>query len=112
MTQTNPNEISPERALEQLIANASQFQEARQVLQEWLARLGIYMAHHHGWFVGLSDQRTVGKIISQQVFPTFAQALAYALNEAQWRIMEAGAANSVGTQDKREGAGDAQEAAN
>lgn len=102
------NEITPEQALEKLIAEAGLFHEAKAILEQWLRRRGIYFAQgRQSWYVAVEHDLWVGQRMKKETFTTFGQMLSFALNEVDRKDASAGTKNAEVDADKREGAANA-----
>lgn len=80
-----------ERFIRETVDDAARFREARAVLKAWLGKLRIYIVQpsDRSWKVAADTPSAVGIWAIDQNFPTYAQALAFALDEAQRRIVTA-----------------------
>ncbi len=82
--------IDPVQFVNLTVANAERFHETQAVLKAWLNPLEIYITNARDeWQIYLLDRKWKGKEISRASFPTYAEALAFALKEAEKRIKEA-----------------------
>lgn len=84
-------DIDPAQFVRQTVDDAARFHETQLIFNDWFGKQHIYLAQVRtgNWKVLADTAQVVGKWVIQQDFPTYAQALAFALDEAQRRISEA-----------------------
>ena len=72
-----------------VIADAQRFQDTQAIFNAWFETLGLYI-HDDGyaWVVLVTARAVIGKDVARAAFPTFAQALGYALDEAARRMKD------------------------
>jgi hypothetical protein len=79
--------------LQTIVDDAARFRETYTILKEWLYRRRIHIVEWKWgeYAVILEDQQQPGQYLSKQHFPSYAQALDVALQEAVKRISGASA---------------------